>query len=402
MNRFIHISILLFLQISIYAQYVTIQTSIRDAETKQAIEYAGVYLEGTSIGAFTDINGNVSMRIPSKYVSEKTYILIQHTAYTTYKILLDTQALQLQEAIYIKAKENTLCTAVINELRASSVIQRSIAALDSTWARKNVLLHYYYKQTHKEDGRYVRLIEAFLDMKALPFNPSRQRILSNSYTITSMARSANFEQNDYVHGEHLNDLLVENYFEYPIGSPLYMRNSRYYTYKFSDTCDAINYYVLFDTKSTSNTVKTRGLVTIDKKSFQIKRIDVEKYSGNKSENASWRMRNCHLVMETTMQNNIMYLSYIKLNYAHDVMNQRSLMYTWVVEEQFELFLEQIDTSNNSIDEKNDNAASLYTKHYDASAFVVEKNRYKHADYENAIRKDLEQTKRIEEQWVDQQ
>lgn len=83
-------------------------------------------------------------------------------------------------------------------------------------------------------------------------------------------------------------------------------------------------------------VKTRGIITIDRKSFAIRRIEVEKYKNALSENTSWKLRNAKLIISTMEVNGKIFVNHLVLNYSHDVQHQKTGNYMWVVEEQFEL------------------------------------------------------------------
>jgi hypothetical protein len=99
--------------------------------------------------------------------------------------------------------------------------------------------------------------------------------------------------------------------------------------------------------ASSNVVKTRGVITIDRNNFAIKSIEVEKYKNAKSENESWKLRNATLKISTIEVNGKIFMYNMILNYSHDVQHQRTHNYMWVVEELFELhYLESTEYDNN--------------------------------------------------------
>lgn len=391
---------LLFYMVA-HSQLYTWNCQLLEKGTNKPAEAISVYIKGTNIACNSDENGKFSLIIPINYLQENATITIKNIAYEEVRIALDSNLLNTSKKIYLNSKSFVTCEINIAELKALSVVKRAVAALDSIYGLPNMKQHYYYMQTHKENGHYVRLIEAFLDIYGSKYAVNSQKILKDVYSIQTIARSNNFEQNDYVHGEHLNDLLLENYFNYPLGSALYMKNSAYFTYNFADTCDKINYYVYFDTKSSSNIVKTRGLITIDRKTFAIRQIEVDKYKNNKSENSSWKMLHAHLSIKTKEEKGKLYLQDLVLNYSHEVQNQQTKIYQWVVEELFELhWLENLGICKDWSKINNDNSSSLYTKHYSAQDFIDQKNKYQLNDYPAAIRKDLEMKKKLEQQWLE--
>ena len=401
MYKIINSFILLFFLVNhTTAQFYVWKGKIVDAKNNKPIESVAIYINKTSIATFSNSMGEFELKIPNSYFNTSNKIYIKIFGYEEQQFNIDSNQLQIINRIGLGVKTNMLCAIPIVELKALTVVKRAISALDTIYQNKNIA-HYYYCQTHKENGKYVRMIEAFLDYYPLKYEINNNRIQKDNYHITSLARTNSFEQNAYEHGEHLNDLLMENYFLYPLGTPLYIKNSAYFTYQFADTCDAINYYIYFDTKSSSNMVKTRGLITIDKKNFAIRRVEVEKYKNAKSENSSWKLRTASLLISTKEENGKLVLDQLKLSYSHDVQHQITKNYLWVVEETFELKLLEVKVkSKEHADFKNDLASSLYHKHYQTKDFIAEKNYYHLPNYETQVRKDLEIKKSIEMQWLE--
>lgn len=395
------IFLILLFATQISAQLYTWKGKVLDSKTNKPIEAASIYINKTSIATFSNDAGDFEINIPLHYFNHEAELSIRMFGYDEMRIKIDSNNLNTMNRIGLVTKTMTLCTVPIVEYKASTILQKAVLALDTLYDNSLMRQHFYYIQTHQENGKYVRMIEAFLDYYRMKYEVNNNRIQKDYYHFTSFARSSSFEQNAYEHGEHLNDLLMENYFMYPLGTPFYLKNSSFYTYKFADTCDKINYYIYFDTKSSSNMVKTRGIITVDKKSFAIRSIEVEKYKNAKGENSSWKLRNAKLFITTHEKNGKISVDYLKLNYSHDVQHQITKNYMWVVEETFELkLLEDLDKYLDISKAKNDLASSLYTKHYDTKAFIEEKNKYALPNYDAKIRKDLELKKSIEEQWLE--
>jgi hypothetical protein len=347
MYKIIHIFLLIAIAFTANSQLYTWKAKILDANNNKPIESVAIYIDKTSIATFSDENGLFELKIPYSYFESTNMLSIRMYGYEEMKMNIDSNQLKTINRIGLKSKEIIICTIPIVEYKALTIVQKAVKALDTLYLNENKKQHFYYIQTHKENGKYVRMIESFLDFYPKKYTVNTNKIQQDQYTITSLARSNSFEQNEYQHGEHINDLLLENYFVYSLGSPLFLKNSQYYTYKFADTCDKINYYIYFDTKASSNVVKTRGVITIDRNNFAIKSIEVEKYKNAKSENESWKLRNATLKISTIEVNGKIFMDNMILNYSHDVQHQRTHNYMWVVEELFELhYLESTEYDNN--------------------------------------------------------
>jgi hypothetical protein len=117
---------LLFFQITIISFSQIIKGTISDKNTKSAIYYASVYINGTFIGTYTDENGNFELDIsksPSMPISISAigYYSVTLDEYSVSKlliILLEPKVFELQEVV-IKAK------AINRQRRANMVIFRN-------------------------------------------------------------------------------------------------------------------------------------------------------------------------------------------------------------------------------------------------------------------------------------
>ncbi len=118
--------ILLLFQITVISFSQVIKGTISDKNTKSAIDYASVYINGTFIGTYTDENGNFELDIsksPSMPISISAigYYSVTLDEYSVGKpliILLEPKVFELQEVV-IKAK------AINRQRRANMVIFRN-------------------------------------------------------------------------------------------------------------------------------------------------------------------------------------------------------------------------------------------------------------------------------------
>ncbi len=118
--------ILLLFQITVISFSQVIKGTISDKNTKSAIDYASVYINGTFIGTYTDENGNFELDIsksPSMPISISAigYYSVTLDEYSVSKpliILLEPKVFELQEVV-IKAK------AINRQRRANMVIFRN-------------------------------------------------------------------------------------------------------------------------------------------------------------------------------------------------------------------------------------------------------------------------------------
>jgi hypothetical protein len=133
-------SILSLLSLSLFAQTGTIKGTIKDAATQEAIIGANVVIEGTTIGASTDVDGNF---IIQKVVAGTHTVLVSYISYKTKKIeniriepdkttLINTTIQedvdQLQEVVVVGARQTNTEVAVITEIKRAEQVAVGISA----------------------------------------------------------------------------------------------------------------------------------------------------------------------------------------------------------------------------------------------------------------------------------
>lgn len=103
--RFLSAFLAIFFSVSAIAQNITVKGSIKDAATGEPIPYAVVQIKGTSNGVMSDLNGEFTVKAPSKstlVVSSIGYDACEVAA-TTAKLLveLEVDSKTLEEAVIV-------------------------------------------------------------------------------------------------------------------------------------------------------------------------------------------------------------------------------------------------------------------------------------------------------------
>lgn len=130
--------LLLLAGYSLSAQ-IDLSGTVTDSLTGESIDFATVYLDGTSIGDVTANNGTFRIRIPAG--REKSTLVISHLNYQTGYVLLSPATTQLSVSLSAKAAELTRIEVDGADRREENLLEfrKSLVGQDD-WAN-NVIIH---------------------------------------------------------------------------------------------------------------------------------------------------------------------------------------------------------------------------------------------------------------------
>jgi hypothetical protein len=147
---------LLIFSITGYAQ-VRITGKIIDRDSRQPIPFASIGIVGTSQGTSSNIDGEFSLVIPDKAsikVSCVGYVSAIITNPEQMKLIeLTPYAIELQEIVVTSKSVNP-----------SMVVRRALASIRKNYPQESFCQRFFYRHYCKDDDRYGRLIEAFVDV----------------------------------------------------------------------------------------------------------------------------------------------------------------------------------------------------------------------------------------------
>ncbi len=140
MQRFITTLFFLFFSCAVFAQTGILKGTIKDKNTKEGLIGATVMLEGTTIGASTDIEGNFSFKAPVgtynlvisfiSYKTEKiTGVKVENNKVLTFnEIALAEDNSNLQEVVVMGVRETNTSVAVINEMKRMETVAVGVSS----------------------------------------------------------------------------------------------------------------------------------------------------------------------------------------------------------------------------------------------------------------------------------
>lgn len=350
MKNMILAALLLF-TVSVSAQEnIYLRGFVYDKEANNApMSTAAVQIKNTQLGGLTDDNGYFEIPIPK--INLKDSIKASYVGYLPQSILASSYQEGDTLRFYLASSAETKQEAVIVSYNARGVLLKAIENLRKNLFTDSIVQTGFYRQYHKENGKYVRLIEADVivafNIKS-PYKYSFHELMQ----INKLRRSNNFEHNVDAnnHGDHLADLLKENPFSYNKGTFLNPRMIDFFAPKFESE-DSAQFVINTQYKESSSAKLEQAKVWVEKETFAILRIEISKYPNpyyvkSRYANTSiWKLVNETDVVELEKRNGKFFVSALKRTYNHHVTNPANGQVEFVVEETFDLYFNQFDTED---------------------------------------------------------
>lgn len=128
-----------------------------DKETGRPIPFASIGIVGTSKGTSTNLNGQFSLMVEGEAPVRITCVGYESVQLTSLKFIEEIQlvpkATELNEVVVFSKGANP-----------ERVVRKSLAAIARNFPRESFFQTYFYRHYCQDDGRYGRLIEAFVDV----------------------------------------------------------------------------------------------------------------------------------------------------------------------------------------------------------------------------------------------
>lgn len=256
---------------------IMITGKVVDEGTKEALSFASVSIAGKPIGTVTNSNGEFDFYIPSLFANDT--LIISHVGYKSFsRKIIDIKEAEL---ITLKTSPFLLNEIVINEknLNGKEIVAKAIQNLKKNYSTDPFCLEGFFREIEEENGKYVLLTEAALDLYDKNFDGQRKNQLQELVEIKEMRRSLRYSgqgNRDNI-GHALTDLVENNDVRYNRGMLDTAMN------QFSlDTITSYNDRVVYGVSMANST--DRGMMYIDMETFGILKITMERRSQDKNKN----------------------------------------------------------------------------------------------------------------------
>lgn len=370
----------------------------------EAVGMAAVQIKNTQLGGLTNDNGYFEIPIPK--LNLKDSVKVSYVGYAPQVLSIANYKEGDTLRVYISASIETKQEVVIIAMNARGVLLKAIENMRKNFLFDSLISTGLYRQYHKENGKYVRLIEADVSV-AFNCKSIYQYSFHESVQTNQQRRSENYETNGDVHGDHLVDLLKENPYSYNKNNFLDPKKLDFYAPKFVSE-DSVQYQISLQYKESSSKKLEKASVWVEKETFAITRIVIEKfpnpyYKRSRYENESrWQLVNEKDVIETEKVNGKYVVSSITRSYNHHVVNLKTGNVDYIVEETFEIYFDDFETDEVGARMQKGKfwaMTNLYSEPYKYNTkFWSDYDLTDEHPLPEGVQKDLEHNKKLEEQF----
>lgn len=155
---------------------VKVSGQVTEDDDKSPLPYASVTVEGTYIGTMTNREGNFDLIIPA--LLRNNNIIISTVGYKQKTISL--QNLTLEPVIRMQSVSVKLREILVKPIDPKSILQKFRENISKNYAEEPQLLVTFYRETARQDGAYVGVWEAAMEILKPPYtqnSPDRVRFI---------------------------------------------------------------------------------------------------------------------------------------------------------------------------------------------------------------------------------
>lgn len=363
----------------------------------EAIPFATISSQKTYAATTTDIDGKYKLVLPENSIPDT--LLIRHISYENKALYLTKNTLNKLKTIKLFTKSNEVGIANIYAYTTRTYLEKAIENLNNNYLTETYYLDGFYRQKHKENGKYVRLIEAMSLVEETIFDRGNEK-QKEKFFISKIRRSNVYERNGDKHGDHFVDLMSENPINYTQVSFLNTNNIHNYDFSFLKSTNPLEVKIYFQNKTWQAAQNKSGFLTINKSDFAITSIEITSTKNTnhiKTNKSNWKFQNGTYQAKFIKQNEKYHCSKSSKYYNHYVLNEQSNNIDFIVEEYFEWFTFKT-LQTNPIDRKFSLLTNLYSKSYKYDADFW--NNTKLPNSAQKVFDDLNSFKDLDSQFID--
>lgn len=199
------------------AQDITISGKVTDAETKEALPFASVWIKGKTIGTITNAQGDFDFHIPGDLVQET--LVVSMLGYKNFES--PVSAINSTEPLLVALENSsTMLNEVIirDSLTGGSILERALSRIEENYPMQPFLMEGFYRDIKKVGGTYISLLEAAVEIYdenyKRPRNPHKLR---EGVRLLEVRNSVGYENkftSFFDQDNLLEDLLLHNTIRY--------------------------------------------------------------------------------------------------------------------------------------------------------------------------------------------
>jgi hypothetical protein len=195
---------------------VSVKGKVFDSKINQPIQYASVYIKGSSIGTTTNDEGLFLFHIPSTL--QRDTLIISVIGYDHFKSVAGAMAGK-ENLIQLRQSSTVLNEVIVKaskkDLTGKDIVKKAVASIPSNYPMKPFMIEGFFRDLQKENEKPVELLEAALKFKYKDYNPGYEEV-----EIIEVRRSINKRHpinGTYDRHNSIFDLMEDNYVKHRFG-----------------------------------------------------------------------------------------------------------------------------------------------------------------------------------------
>ena len=173
---------------------LTITGTVRDKESKRALENVSVTLTGSSIGTVTNADGLFSLKIPHR--DSTPQLECSHLGYLNMRLTpsVPTDANQLNLTVWMTPTVKQLDEVVVYGGNARQIVEEALRKIPQNYAPTESMVNAFYRETVQKGHRYIGISEAMMDVYKTPYD--KRSVERDKVQLTKGRRLLSQKQSD--------------------------------------------------------------------------------------------------------------------------------------------------------------------------------------------------------------
>ena len=173
---------------------LTITGTVRDKESKRALENVSVTLTGSSIGTVTNADGLFSLKIP--HCDSTPQLECSHLGYLNTRLTpsVPTDANQLNLTVWMTPTVKQLDEVVVYGGNARQIVEEALRKIPQNYAPTESMVNAFYRETVQKGHRYIGISEAMMDVYKTPYD--KRSVERDKVQLTKGRRLLSQKQSD--------------------------------------------------------------------------------------------------------------------------------------------------------------------------------------------------------------
>ena len=174
-------------------EYFTIRGHVADEENGKNLAYASISVKGKPIGTISNSEGNFEFHIPAGLLQDT--LVISFVGYRNYRQQISNLTTGMDHTFGLKQNVLILDEVIVNDQRltAREIVEKAVRNIRHNYADEPFRLECFFREIEQENGRYVQLSEAAIQLYDKNFTTKR-RSIREYINVKAVRRSHVFRQ----------------------------------------------------------------------------------------------------------------------------------------------------------------------------------------------------------------